>query len=200
MWLWTAIAGAVVFLFVLALYFAPARTIILVDTGASTARAEMRLLWGIGPLVSARALPRSEMGNPLKRFNDTLRIGHALMTPGIADAVYDAVRRLFLLSPKVARVEIKLNLGDPARNLVVQTATQAALAAAPVRVRDSVAITKCEAPGAEFAAKFELNAAPAQLASIYGQLRESRAVREFRRRLKKTPKPSKKPPREVQAS
>ena len=55
------IAGGVV-LAVLALLFAPARTKILIDTPTSTARAEMHLLWGLGPLVFARALPAAAAG------------------------------------------------------------------------------------------------------------------------------------------
>jgi len=199
MLVWALVAGVVIVL-VATLLLAPARTTIIIDTPASAARAEMRLLWGVGPKLMANALPTSQVGNPLALFHDTVRIGHALMTPGIADASYVALKRLFQLGPRVARLELGLNLGDSAQNLVVQTAAQAALAAAPAAMRDRLIVTKCAAPGAELTANFELTASPIQLAQIYGQLKDSGPVREFRRRLKRRAKPTKRPPREVRTS
>ncbi len=193
------IAGGAL-LVALALLFAPARTKILIDTPTSTARAEMNLLWGLGPLVLARALPAAAAGNPLALFGDALRIGHALMTPSLADAAYVALRRIFALKPRVAKLELGLNLGDSAQNLVVQTAAQAALATAPVAVRASLIVYKCETPGAELKGEFRLYASPMQLASIYGDFRNSKPAREFRRRLRKRPKPHKKGPGEVRAA
>jgi hypothetical protein len=193
------IAGGAL-LVVLALVFAPARAKILIDTPTSTARAEIRLFWGLGPVVLARALPRAATGTPLAVFSDAARIGHALMTPSLADAAYIALRRLFALKPAVSRLELGVNLGDNAQNLVVQTAAQAALAAAPAALRDSVRLYKCEAAGAELIGEFKLTAPPLALASIYGDFKSSRPAREFRRRLKSKPKPIKKPPREVRAA
>jgi hypothetical protein len=182
------------------LWSAPAKTSILVDTAGSAARAEMRLLWGLGPKLTARALPREAGGNPLAVFNEPAQIGYALMTPGVAEAAYEAVRRLFQLKPRFARVGLALNLGDSSQNLVVQTAAQAAIAAAPAALRDAVSITKCEAPGAELSAAFELSASPMQLASIWGAFKNARSVREFRKRLRRVPKASRKAPREVRAT
>ncbi|HRO04140.1 MAG TPA: hypothetical protein PLS69_11110, partial [Terricaulis sp.] len=55
-------AGAGVLAFVLGvlamLHFAPARTTIVVDTLGSTARADMKTLWGVGPAWALRALPK----------------------------------------------------------------------------------------------------------------------------------------------
>lgn len=192
------IAGGVV-LAVLALLFAPARTKILIDTPTSTARAEMHLLWGLGPLVFARALPAAAAGNPLAAFNDAARIAHALMTPSLADAAYVALSQIFALKPRVAKLELGLNLSDSAQNLVVQTAAQAALAAAPAALRESLAIYKCEAPGAELKGDFRLYASPMQLAPIYSDFRKSKPAREFRRRLRQKPKPGKRRPRDVAA-
>lgn len=192
-------AGAAV-LIVLAGFYAPARTKIIIDTPTSTARAEMRVLWGLGPMFISRALPRVSTETPLAVFNDAVRIGHALMTPGIAEAAYGAVRQLLELRPSIARVGLGVNLGDHAQNLVVQTAVQAATAAAPASVRERFVIGKCEAPGAELNAVFEVNASPAKLAAIYGGLRRSRAVKEFGRRLTRKIKAPKKPTREVRVS
>lgn len=198
--MWAALAGAGAVLIGVALWMAPARTTIVIDTAASTARADLKLLWGLGPSLTSRALPKASVGNPLALFNDARRIGYALMTPGIADATYVALRRLFALKPKVGRFDLALNLLDSAQNLVVQTAGQAALASAPAAIRENVGLSKCDAPGAEVTAKFEVSASPMQLAAIYGQFRNSRPAREFRRRLKRKPKTEKKPPREVRTS
>lgn len=197
-WLIAAAAGvAAVAVLVL---IAPARASILVDTTASTARVDIWPLWGLLPRHSSRILPRAGAGSPLAVFNDAGRIGHALMTPGVADVAYDAIRRLFEMKPRVARFALAMNLGDHAKNLVVQTAAQAALAAAPGAMRENVLISKCEAPGAELSARFELSASPLALWSIWRGLKGSRAAREFRRRLRRKPKPPKKPVREVRAS
>jgi len=187
-------------LVVLALVFAPARAKILIDTPTSTARAEIRLLWGLGPTMFARALPRDAAGAPLAAFSDVARIGHALMTPSLADAAYTAVRRLFDLKPAVSRLELGLNLADSAQNLVVQTAAQAAIAVAPGALRDSVRLYKCEPPGAELIGEFKLIAPPLALSAIYNDFKKSRPAREFRRRLKSKPRPVKKPPKEVRAA
>lgn len=196
---WMAIGGAATLLLLVAGYFAPARTKIVIDTPTSTARAEMRLLWGIGPMFVARALPKNTTGTPLKFFNDTVRIGHALMTPGLADTAYTAISALFRLKPKVARLQLSVNLGDNAQNLVVQTAAEAALAVASSSVREKVIIGRSEAPGAELNAMFELDASPAHLASIYSRFKSSRAAKEFQRRLTRKIKPVKKPTKEVRA-
>ena len=193
------IAGGAL-LVALALLAAPARCKILVDTPTSTARAELRLLWGLGPLVLARALPQAAAGAPLAAFNDTLRIAHALMTPALADAACEAVRCLYRLKPAVTRLELGLNLGDSAKNLVVQTAAQAALATAPTALRDRVRLYKCETPGAELMVEVKLIASPLELASIYSDFKSSRPAREFRRRLRKKPRPHKKGPGEVRAA
>jgi hypothetical protein len=183
-----------------ALYFAPARTTVAIDTAASAAQAEMRLLWGLGPLVRAHALPKAELGKPLAAFHDTARIGHALMTPGIADVSYRALRKLVGLKPRLASLQISLNLADPAQNLVVQTAAQAAMAAAPASMRDTVTISKGETPGAELVGRFDVTASPAKLASIYAELKRSEPAREFRRRLKRKPKAVKRPPSEIRTA
>lgn len=183
--IWVAAIGGGCALVWAALYLLPARTTITIDTAASAAQAEMRLLWGLGPTVFARALPRSNHGNPLEFFHDVTRIGYALMTPGIADVSYRSLQRLYRYKPRVARLEFGLNLADTAENLVVQTAAQAALAAAPAAMRETVSISKSAAPGAELVGRFELNASPMQLASIYGAFKRSEPVREFRRRLKR---------------
>lgn len=197
--IWAAIGVSGLVFIAALIYFAPAKTTVLIDSATATARAEMRVLWGMGPTIHARALPKSSVGSPLKIFSDVVRIGNALMTPGLADAVYDAVRKLFAFNPRVARIHLGVNLGDPTRNLVVQTAAQAAFAAAPAGMRDLVVVSKCEAPGAELLGRFELDASPAQLSSIWAGFRDSRAAREFRKRLKRAPKPTKKPVKEVRA-
>ena len=194
-----AAAGALVGL-LLALLYAPAKTSILVDTAGSTARAEMRTLWGLGPKLTGRALPREAGGNPLALFNDPVRIGYALMTPGIAEAVFDAVRRVYELKPSVTRISVGVNLADTAQNTVVQTAVHAAIASAQAALRERVQVLKCEAPGAEVAAGFELYASPMQINSIWNDLKNSRSAREFRKRLKRKPKPQKKAPKEVRAA
>lgn len=198
--IWAIAAGAAAILLPFACYFAPARTKLIVDTPTSTARAEMRLLWGLGPVSIARALPKQAHGSPLAVFNDAARIGHALMTPGIADAAYAAVRSLYELKPRVVRVALGVNLGDNAQNLVVQTAVQAALAAAPAALRERVVITRSEATGAEFSGDIEVDASPAQLAGIWSRFRHTRAAQEFRRRLTKKLKQGKKGAREVRVS
>lgn len=197
---WTAGAVLVAALIAVALYCLPARTTIVVDTPTSTARAEMRLLWGLGPHVISRALPKQEHATPLAVFNDAGRISYALMTPGIIDAAGLAIRTLNDLNPKTARVAFAINLGDAAQNLVVQTGAQAALALAPASLRERVAILKHPTPGAALSADFELEASPAQLSGIYGRFKRSRAAQEFRRRLKRKIKPPKKGAREVRVS
>lgn len=201
MFIWLGAALGALVAFLLALRFAPARTNIIVDTAASAARAELTLLWGLGPTIVKRALPKDETGAPLAVFNDAQLIGHALMTPGIADVTIGAYERLFAFDPKRARLELGLNLGDSAKNLVVQTSVEAALASAPLPVRQSVTLQKCGAPGAEFSVRMELSASPAALDAIYGRFKSSRAVREFRKRLKQKVKgKAAKAPREVRAS
>jgi hypothetical protein len=197
-WLVAAAAGGIAVAAIVLI--APARAAILVDTTASTARADVWPLWGLLPHWSARVLPRGDAGSPLAVFSDATRIGHALMTPGLADASHEAVKRLFALKPRVARVALAINLADPAQNLVVQTAAQAALAVAPAAIREKVFISKCQTPGAELTARFELMASPLTLWSIWNGLKQSRAAREFRRRLKRKPKPVKKPVREMRAT
>jgi len=198
--LWALLAAGVGGVAVAALLAAPAKTAILVDTAGSTARAEMHLLWGLGPKFTARLLPRAAAGTRLAAFSDPVRIGYALMTPGIADAAFEAVRRIYALAPAVTRIDIGVNLADTAQNTVVQTAAQAALASAPAALRERVRVQKCEAPGAEVTASFELYVSPLQLNEIWNDLKNSRSAREFRKRLKRKPKPQKKAPREVRAA
>jgi hypothetical protein len=198
-WIWAGAACAVLLLGGLAFVFAPARTTILVDTATSTARVEQKLLWGAGPLTYKRILPQSEQGVPMAVFYDPSHIGAALMTPGLADATYRAVQGLFAFKPGLARFELLMNLPDPAQTRVIDTAAHAAMAVAPVALRDSVVIGKCETPGAELHAKFELMATPGQINTIYNTLKESRSGREFAKRLKRKPKPQKRPVREVRA-
>ncbi|MGD9966757.1 MAG: hypothetical protein AB7T59_09570 [Hyphomonadaceae bacterium] len=199
LYVWIA-AGAAAVLIPAAIYFLPAKTRIIIDTPTSTARAEMRPLWGMGAALITRALPKKAHGNPLALFNDAPRIGHALMTPGIAEAAYAALKSIYDLKPRVAKLDLRLNLGDGAQTRVVQTATQAALAIAPASLRERVTVSQSEAPGAEISGEFELHASPAQLSAIYNRLKSARAVQEFRRRLNRKTKGGKKPPPEVQVS
>lgn len=197
---WALAAGGVLILAACALLYAPAKTSILIDTAGSTARAEMQTLWGFGPKFVGRALPVERAGEPLALFNDPVRIGHALMTPGIAEAAYAALRELYELRPRVVRVDLRINLADSAQSRVVQTAVQAALAAAPAALRERVRLESCEAPGAEITAAFELYASPVQIRSIWNGFKTSRSAREFAKRLKRKPKPQKKAPKEVRAT
>ncbi|MBL8547792.1 MAG: hypothetical protein JNL81_15095 [Hyphomonadaceae bacterium] len=195
---WSA-AGALAVLIPLAIYFLPAKTRILIDTPTSTARAEVRPLWGMGAALITRALPRKSHGNPLPSFHDVRRVGHALMTPGIADAVYAAIKSLYDLNPRVAKVDLRMNLANTSHTRVVQTAIEAVLAIAPAPVRNSVRVSQCENVGAEISGEFELMASPAKLNAIYGRLKSARAVQEFRRRLNRKLKPDKRLP-DVQVS
>jgi hypothetical protein len=196
-----AIAGAVAAILIpFACYFAPAHTTIVIDTPTSTARAEMRLLWGMGPAIIARALPAKGNGSPLAAFTDAARVGHALMTPGIADAASIALRSLYELKPRAAHMQLAINLNDTAQSRVVQTGVQAALAMAPASLRERVVVVKSEAPGAELSADFAVSASPAQLSAIYNRFKNSRAAQEFRRRLKRKSKQDKKGSRQVQVS
>ncbi len=198
--LWLAAIGGGALIVWAGLYLLPARTTITIDTAASAAQAEMKTLWGLGPTLYARALPKSNHGNPLEVFHDPARIGNALTTPGIADVSYRALHRLYQLKPRAARLELGLNLSDATQNLVVQTAAQAPLAAAPASMRSTISITKCPAPGADLVGRYELYASPMQLASIYGAFKRAEPVREFRRRLKRKAKPSKKAPGEIRTA
>lgn len=197
---WMIAGASAAVLIPLACYFLPAQTKIIIDTPTSTARAELRLLWGFGPVSITRALPKRDHGAPLAAFNDTVRIGHALMTPGIADAAYGALRSVYDLKPRAVHVALGVNLGDNAQNVVVQTAVQAALASAPAALREHVTIKRNEAPGAELSGEIKVNASPAQLSAIWNRFRGSRAAQEFRRRLNKKRKPGKKDAREVRVS
>lgn len=198
-WLVWIPAVAAAILIPLGIYFLPAKTRILIDTPTSTARAEVRPLWGLGAALITRALPKKNHGAPLTSFQDLRRISHALMTPGIADAVYATLKSLFDLKPRVAKFDLRMNLADTSHTRVVQTAVQAVLAIAPAALRQSVSVSQSEALGAEISAEFELMASPAQLNSIYGKLKSSRAAREFRRRLNRKLKPDKRLP-DVQVS
>jgi hypothetical protein len=198
--LWALAAAGVLVALGATMLWMPAKTSILVDTSGSTARAEMRLLGGMGPKYVKRILPRAAAGTPLALFNDPQRIGYALMTPGISDAAFEAVRRLYELKPAVTRVDVGVNLIDTSQNTVVQTGAQAALAAAPAALRERVRVFKCDAPGAEVAVAFELFASPMQINSIWSDFKNSRSAREFRKRLKRKPKPQKKAPKEVRAA
>jgi hypothetical protein len=197
--IWVALAGAAVLVFAIACWYAPARTRIIIDTPTSTARAEMHLLWGIGPTLTGRALPKGAAGEPFSLFNDAARVGHALMTPGLAEVTYNAVRQVYDLKPQMTRLDLGLNLADNSQNVVVHTAAQAALATAPAALRERVSISRREAPGAELSSQVEVYVSPAQLGAIYGALKNSRAVREFRKRLTRKIKPEKRPAREVRA-
>lgn len=192
-YVWSA-AGALAVLIPLAIYFLPAKARILIDTPTSTARAEVRPLWGLGAALITRALPKKTHGTPLPSFGDVGRVGHALITPGIVDVAYSAAKSLLDMKPKVAKLELRLNLADTARTRVVQTAVQAALAAAPATFRQNVVITQLDQPGAELSAQFEVMASPAKLSGIYNRLRNARATQEFRRRLTKKSKPDKRLP------
>ena len=195
-YVWIA-AGALAGLIPLAIYFLPAKARILIDTPTSTARAELRPLWGVGAALITRALPRKAHGTPLPSFGDVGRVGHALITPGIVDVAYAAAKSIVDMKPKVAKLELRLNLSDAARTRVVQTAVQAALTAAPAAFRQNVIISHLETPGAELSAQFEVMASPAKLNGIYQRLKSARATQEFRRRLTKKSKPDKRLP-EVQ--
>lgn len=192
-YVWSA-AGALAVLIPLAIYFLPAKTRILIDTPTSTARAEVRPLWGFGAALITRALPRKQHGTPLPSFGDVGRVGHALITPGIVDVVYEAAKSILDMKPKVAKLELKLNLADTARTRVVQTAVQAVLAASPASFRQSVVVSALETPGAELSAEFQVMASPAKLSGIYKRLKNARATQEFRRRLTKKSKPDKRLP------
>ncbi|MGD9980641.1 MAG: hypothetical protein AB7H66_05245 [Hyphomonadaceae bacterium] len=198
-WMVWSVAAAAAVLIPAAIFFLPAKTRIVIDTPTSTARAEMRPLWGLGAAMITRALPRKAHGSPLPSFGDVRRISHALMTPGIADAVYIALKDVYDLKPRIARLDLRLNLGDASQTRVVQTAAQAALAIAPVALRQSVTISQSENPGAELSGEFQLNASPAKLGSIYGRFKSARAVQEFRTRLNRKIKPDKRLP-EVRVS
>lgn len=198
LFVWVA-AGVLAVLIPAAIYFLPARTRIVIDTPTSTARAEVRPLWGFGAALITRALPKKSRGSPLASFGDAQRIGHALITPGLIEASYSAIKTIFELKPKIARLDLKLNLADSTRTRVVQTAVQAVLAMAPAPIRQSVTISQAENLGAEISGEFDLYASPAQLNAIYGRLKSSRAVQEFRRRLARKPKPGKRLP-DVQVS
>ena len=199
-WIWAGVAvGLVAIVGVALMLFAPARAIILIDTATSTARIEQKLLWGFGPLTYKRILPADVQGIAMPVFHDPERIGLALMTPGLADATFRSIRDLFALKPTVARFELLLNLPDPSQTRVIETGAHAAMAVAPVAIRDAIVIGKCETPGAEVHAKFELTATPGQINAIYNALKESRPGHEFRKRLKRKPKPVRRPVREVRA-
>jgi len=201
--IWAAAGGgalALIAAIFAALNFAPARTTILVDTQGSTARADMKTLWGVGPAWALRALPKEIAGNPMPAFSDPARIGYALMTPGIAEITYATLQRLLALKPATAQFKLAFNLPDAAQTRVVQTAVQAVLAAAPAPMRQAVSVSTSESLGAEVSVRFELNVAPATLKSIYARFNTTKAVREFKKRLKRKPKASKRAPREVQAS
>lgn len=193
LYVWIA-TGVLALLIPAAIYFLPAKTRIVIDTPTSTARAEVRPLWGFGAALITRALPRKQHGTPLPSFGDVGRVGHALITPGIVDVVYAAAKSLLDLKPRVAKMELRLNLADSARTRVVQTAVQAVLAAAPASVRQSVVVSALETPGAELSAEFQLMASPAKLSGIYKRLKNARATQEFRRRLSKKSKPDKRLP------
>jgi hypothetical protein len=164
LYVWSA-AGALAVLIPLAIYFLPAKTRILIDTPTSTARAEVRPIWGLGAAMITRALPKKAHGHPLESFADVRRIGHALMTPGIVDAAYATLRSLYDLKPRVAKLDLRMNLADAAHARVVQTAAQAALAMAPAPLRSCVTISSSENTGAELSAEFELHASPAPRAA-----------------------------------
>lgn len=198
--IWMIAGAAAAILIPLACYVLPAQIKIIVDTPTSTARAEMRLLWGLGPVSIARALPKGDHGTPLAIFNDAERIGHALMTPGLADAAYAGLRSIYELKPRVVELTLGMNLSDSAQNRVVQTAVQAAFAAAPAALREKVVIVASEAPGAELSGEIKVSASPARLSSIWSRFRGSRAAQEFRRRLTKKQKSGKKGGREVRVS
>lgn len=108
-----ALAAAV--LIPLGIYFLPAKTKIIIDTPTSTARAEVRPLWGLGAALITRALPKRLHGTPLPSFSDAKRVGHALITPGIIDVAYEAVKSLADLKPRIAKLELRLNLADTSR-------------------------------------------------------------------------------------
>lgn len=192
--------AAVILLGLFAILNAPAKTTILVDTPTSTARADMRLLWGLGPSITRRLFPRESAGAPVAHFSDVARISHALITPGIADATIAAVTQLAALKPRLAEAALVINVEDGARSRVIETAVQAALTMAPPSVRQACSISQGGAPGAELSARFELDASPAQLASIWNRYRRSRAAREFIKRIRRKPKPVKKPVREVRTA
>lgn len=197
--IWLIVGVAVLVIAVVALLMAPARCTVLIDTATSTARIEQKLFWGFGPLTYKRILPQTDEAVPMPAFYDTSRIGPALMTPGLADATYKAVTDIFKLKPTLARFELLLNLPEPGQTRVVETAVQAVMAMAPAPIRQAATLGKCETPGAELHAKFEVLASPGQLNAIYNGLKESRSGHEFRKRLKKKPKSPKRPIREVQA-
>lgn len=193
LYVWIA-AGALAILIPAAIYFLPAKTRILIDTPTSTARAEVRPLWGFGAALITRALPKKTHGTPLPSFGDVGRVGHALITPGIVDVAYTAAKSLLDMKPKVAKLELRLNLADTARTRVVQTAVQAVLATAPAALRQSVVVSQLETPGAELSAEFQVMASPAKLSGIYKRFKNARATQEFRRRLTKKSKRDKRLP------
>ena len=197
---WAVLAALALLALYGAVMAAPAKTSIAIDTRGSIARAEMQLLWGLGPNFTGRALPREHAGEPLAPFQDPARVGYALMTPGIAEMAFEAVRRVYELEPSLTRVDVGVNLPDTSQNNVVQTAVLAALASARAALRERVRLYRCETPGAEISVNFELYASPMQIHSIWNDFRNSRSAREFRKRLKRKPRTQKRAPKEVRAA
>ena len=194
---WLAVAAAGVLLLILLSFVLPARVAVTVDTQTANAQADLRLLMGLGPKLTFRATRERDAAGLVQIFSDTTRIGYALMTPGIVDVCVKAARDLFDLKPRVGNVALGLNLNDRAMDVVVQTAARTALELSPEMVRRNVSVSKSETPGVELVARFDLNASPLRMQSIYDRLRNSVSAKEFRRRLKRKPKPQKRPPREA---
>lgn len=197
---WAAMAAGGALLLAAAMHYLPARARIVIDTQTSTARIEMRPLWGLLPTTYARSLPQRGVSEPLAVFNDVDRIGPALMTPGLSEAAFEALNSLHALGMREGQVRLGLNLADAAQNRVVQTAAEGVLALAPAQLRACVQIGACEAPGAEVSVQAAVTASPARVLAIRDRFRTSRAGREFQKRLKRKPKPQKRPVREVRTS
>lgn len=197
---WLIAAGAAAIVIAAAIHYLPARTRVVIDTPTSTARIEMRPLWGLLPTMFARSLPQTGVSQPLAVFNDVDRIGPALMTPGLSDAAYEAVSSLYALGMREGRLHLGLNLADAAQNRVVQTAAEAAMAMAPPQLRERIEIGACATPGAEVSMQFAVTASPSRILAIRDRFSSSRAGREFQKRLKQKPKSVKRPVREVRTN
>lgn len=186
-----ALLGAVALLL-----YAPARVAVSIDSVAATAKADVRTFFGLGPLFTVQRIAKARQQFIIQAFHDGPRIAHALMTPQIADVGINAMREVFLLRPRVCQIALGLNLVSAAHDLVVQTATQAALAIAPPALRERVIVSRCVNPGAEIIVRLEFDASPMRLRSIFAPFKKSRQAKEFRRRLNQKPK-ARRPDRRV---
>jgi hypothetical protein len=165
--------------------FAPARTLVEIDTAKALAHMRVRPLWGLAAetefIRNRGNSKKSRVGNLLKRIRELPRMAHAaLVAPKLVAPARQLLRDIGALKPRASTIIVYVNAGHPMANLVIEVA-QGLKATSPLGFE----VRSREGLGLDLTAHIEANASPLKLWSVYRRFRTEPNVQEFLRRLRK---------------